>query len=850
MAPNKEVGDAALFVYNLLHTTNSRRPYLRRNVREVLEALTMGNTLSSLKSSIGPKAQDETALYDEEDEQHRPAKRRKLSLSREAPVSFDSDTAGYRRPLSHVSNGSRRNSSSSKPDPIKPVNFYGTSQPVGWSADQYARPRLSKPRKPIDECLPEMPVDFSEAMRVNIFQINAEHDEPPASADWGQIADINCKCSVAIYYAKNDKSPGDVRPQDFEELCKINKSCIYRIEIGPDGEASRDIILAEPFIFTPDNFYTLRKPAGQPDRFGFADRYQIKVFIQPKETSELWPAMRMASASGSMPAVDVRDGEDAPREEICFYAKTNPWFPAHRHSRCDLYTKYKTKTQRIGFSLHMQIEWTLPNRLNDHAFRRSGSRLPPPSAQQFPKSPRKMEDPLPSLETPRKVDEPLPPESPGEGRAARRRAGVVTYNLKALSSMAQGKSPRRARVQKTEREEHILEDGEVTVTYCFGKAEAAETGIKRETTISGLKCPFCLSQNRSLDELRLHLSTDHSAYKFHLRRPKPPRITFFVELAKSRRSGTFAIEDRSRILQMGQPMSLFDLDKHLNGDESWTRSRTGALHNKWPVHLLESHLMNSSRSSSSDGTRKSSPNTPHDADDLMDVDKSMDFDYDEPQAARKQRKIHYVPKIAHPLFDSVTKGLLTPGEVLATSDDDTDESWLHQHRRDAINDFTDIPPEEKEYINRFNPFICEERLTSMEFLPDAIVRFVMANKEWIMAKASRRMEFYKHMDSFILRGNLDEELVMRCRRILNEVSKAKGEEEDGDAKKDVDMGEVERPVSLIRGLHACICGNVTTPPNRVVCRGTKCPARFYCRSCAQGFQRPITGQWKCPSCFS
>ncbi|CZT09205.1 uncharacterized protein RAG0_14045 [Rhynchosporium agropyri] len=769
MSHKKEVGDAALFVYNYLYTTNSRRPYLRRNVRKVLRALTMGSTLSSLRSSLGPETQNEiTAMLDEEEEQYRPAKRRRLAPPSETASRCLDDGLGDREPLSQMSNGSRRGSNlfSATSNSIKPVIFQGEPQATKWTDDNCAKP--SKTGRYIGKYLPQEPIYFAEAMRINVLEINAEYDEPQPMADWGEEAEVKCRCSIAIYYAKNDKNPGDVKLQDFEELCKENQFCTYRIIIGDNGEVSRKIFLPEPFVFTPKHFHVLRQPVVQgvrkSGRFDLADRYQIKVFIQPTETSQLWPAMRMVSASNVDEDVDFQCGEDVADEDVGFYAKTNPWFSSDRHKRCDLYARYKGKPQRIAFSLNLQIEWSMPNRLNEFALRSSdpimAPILQPPSSRRSSVSPRKME-------------EHLPPESPGEGRAARRRSGVATYNLKALSSMSQGRSPRKGspkKVQRTHFEELISEDRETTVKYCFGKAEAAETGIKRETTIPGLKCPFCFSRNRTLDELRLHFSTDHSTYKFSLRRPNPPRVTFFIEMVKTRRAGPIA--NISRTIQMGQPMTLFDLDQHLHGKDSWMHARSGPVHNKWPTHLLEKNLAYSSRSSSPHDSRRSSPNTPNESEDFMDIDK---VDKHEATAAtpQKQCRTHYVPdNIRHPLYDTVSKRLLSSNEILSTSDSDTDETWLHQARRDGINDFTDISPEEKEYINKFNPFVFSERLTSTKYIPDTMRRFARGNKDWLVEKVERRMEFSKHIESFVLRGEMDEETLERCVRILE----AKGEE--------------------------------------------------------------------------
>ena len=116
----------------------------------------------------------------------------------------------------------------------------------------------------------------------------------------------------------------------------------------------------------------------------------------------------------------------------------------------------------------------------------------------------------------------------------------------------------------------------------------------------------------------------------------------------------------------------------------------------------------------------------------------------------------------------------------------------------------------------------------MKHLPDAMVRFVEANKSWIAEKVSRRQEFMKQMENFLLKGYVDERGVLeRCFRILIAEEKAlrsregNKESERKDEDEDVDINRVqEEPAPPPkRGLHSCVCGENTMPPNRVVCRG-------------------------------
>jgi hypothetical protein len=239
----------------------------------------------------------------------------------------------------------------------------------------------------------------------------------------------------------------------------------------------------------------------------------------------------------------------------------------------------------------------------------------------------------------------------------------------------------------------------------------------------------------------------------------------------------------------------------------------------------------------------------------------MDFEGPESKMPHRPKKVYYVPKTAKPLYDTITKRILQPGEELPNSDDEKDEGWLHQKNRDLINDFTDVTFEEKDFINTYNPFIINEQLTSPQYLPEALVRFAEGHKTWFAESKSRKREFMKLMEVFIIRGVVEQRHLDKCIEILKAAERtAKG--------KDVEMNEA-RP-SKTRGIMDCICGEHTKPPNQVVCRGPvsfcpqeclcshsliciaqRCRGRFFHPKCAEKeFGRPATGNWTCNGCLS
>lgn len=803
----------------------------------------MGSTLSSLGGSRGAKLRDDLMdTEDDEDEDPRPAKRRRITqFEFKGIAEQESSDSGRRQSPDQLmrDNTQRRRS---KPEPVQPSDFYGSTKRgiLASTLPRKTTPAIEINKFRINDILPKNPVRFTEAFRVDVVDINpsvdVENEGLNLAVQRQRSISISCRVGAAIFYAQQDET-------DFTELCRKVNPCALRVTVDDYGEISREFVKLAPFDFLPHEYCVtrkVRKPNGQwagvEQTFNFADKYRLSVYIESTKSSRDWPPLYVPADSGKVSqSVDLGQWTI---DDFHLYCKIDLRANRERQHKLPLQLCHKNChrniKQAVPYTLNLKVRWTVPDHLASLV-------LEEPKNE----SPRTFKPPTPVLildESARDPDTPAPrrheevsvEESPANSRAQRHRTDVQTYNLKTLSTLAQGKSPRK-RKPREPRSDQEKNDG-LTVTYSFGKADAAESNIKQQTTVSGLRCPFCNGQNSTVEELRLHLHTEHGAFKFNLRR-SPPRVQFFIQLAKSR-SGPMLDIERSRIFQLGKPNSLFDLDKYLSGDDHWTRARHGPQHHHFPDHLVE-RAHDSSLSSSPRGSRYSSPNTSNGTDD------SMDFDMYEKLALRP-RKVFYVPQTVKPLYDAITKRVLQPGEEIPGSDDEEDEGWLHQKQRDLINDFTDVTAEEKDYINEWNPFIVEYHLTSDRFLTDAILRFAEAKKDWFVEQKSRKREFVKHIESFILRGVVDEKCLSKCIEILRSVEKGKESRE----KEDVVMEDVkeEEPVSKRRGLFICICGKFTQPPNRVVCTGSQCLARFFCRECAKKDGRPVAKTWKCNEC--
>jgi VEFS-Box of polycomb protein len=812
-------GDVALACF--LYKHRYRRPFLQRNARSLIA---MGKAISSMRS---PRPRVEPAASeDEEDEDPRPAKRRRINYYDDSSrVSQNGDDSGFRKPLGQVTTNEGSRSLvrlPGKPGLLQPSDFYGKPRPVTPALSNPSGALSKSSKTSINTILNKTPTQFKQSLRVDIVEIS-----PASAVDVEAFAiahprktqiDIKCRCSVMIFYAKNDENPGDVRPSDYAEVCRLTKFCTLRITFGEDEEISRQFVMSEPFVFQSDQFHVnrrLRKPNGQwsPFKFDFADKYNLQVLVEPVGSHKDWPPVDIPTVEQLQ---SIEDGPPSPisaaleeqrmtYDELHLFCKTEARLDAlldperqNRLLELQMQNANRTAKQVLPYTLKLVIKWAIPSHLYPQSL--------PLRTAKMEESSRAILPPPPSanvLESPvRRLREDISASNSPADRSQRRRSNVPTYNLKALSAQAQGKSPRVRRI-KDFKTGLRPGDEDIMVTYTFGKADAAETGVKQTTVIPGLECPFCNSHCSQVDDLRLHLHTDHTMFKFHLRKGSPPRISFFVEVCKSRAGPTMSIE-RQKTIQFGKPMSLFDLEKTLGGDETWAKGRHGPLHNTWPDHLLD-RAHDSSLSSSPHESRHSSPNTSNDTDDLMEFEASELM-----KLPVRPRKVFYVPKTAKPLYDTITKRILQPGEELPNSDDEKEEGWLRQKSRDLINDFTDVTLEEKDFINTYNPFIINEHLTSPKYLPEALIRFADSHKTWFTEKRSRKKEFVKLMEVFILRGVVEEKTLERCVDILRAAARAnKG--------KDIDMNDAAP--AKPRALMDCICGEHTQPPNRVICRG-------------------------------
>lgn len=773
----------------------------------------MGSALSSLTgTSPGESSEEQLVVSNEvevdlDEEDIRPAKRRKTSNHNSPSLATRYPSESPRRkPLSQVTNGTYIAQAliTNTLRAVKPSSFYGNSH----SDHSPASKIINIPEEGINSILTSEPIAFQRALRIEVISIEKKAlgcDELDYFMnDFEGPLDVRVRCLVQLYDESVEN--GD----DSIQIYRKTNFCTLRTTITDDGYVKRELLKLKPFIVPPEELL-VRKPQQPLGKAGecldLAGKYAIGVTLDPVVAHKNWPPFDIARLPSLGHISGLIDSGEVSKNHLSLYCKVNKiLLPEFQNRAADLKVCHRDTRIKIPFGLRVQVKWALPSLLSELS-----TRTPSFNTPRHEKTTPFSRDTVPPSPLATKGDDISGAGSPSNSRSQRRRLNIpTTYNLKALSAQAQGKSPRKPRSSKSAQNE----DGGVNVTYVLGHPGANEYG-QRQWTEVGLRCPFCSSDKESMQDLRLHLWMEHSALKFTLGGTGAKPKLFFVRSKSGGGGGLMDLEEKQ--FQIRKPRALFNLDKFLDGDDSWVKSREVKVIQHVP--FPEPHHERHESSSSPNGTRHSSPNTSPDMDRMLDNEPFIQ------KLPVRPRKTFRVFKSSKPLYHPVTRQVLRPGDELPSSEDENDEGWLHQKHRDILMDFSDLTSDEKDYSIKWNPFIMSIQLTSMKHLPQAVIRFAHENASWFLEKRSRREEFGKKMETCILRGVLTQDHFSRALEMIRRAEKVAARSEkdgDGDVNMDEPEGEDERPVSpaRMRGLLDCICCEFTQTSDRVICRGS------------------------------
>ncbi|KAK4100994.1 hypothetical protein N658DRAFT_426589 [Parathielavia hyrcaniae] len=387
--------------------------------------------------------------------------------------------------------------------------------------------------------------------------------------------------------------------------------------------------------------------------------------------------------------------------------------------------------------------------------------------------------------------------TPGRSRRTRQ---DINYNVKQMWNKQVGKETRKRRKLG---DEHSQID-EHTITYLL-PPEQVQT--------DKFACLLCGAENDRLSQLRAHYQC-HPQYDFHFE-PKP-KAGYCVTVKPSANNQVSPL--RPRVYQLGLPVRPLDLDKYVDGDESWVTSRLGP-------------------------------------DDGLQV-----FQETAPKAARtrpttkRTRKKVLVPKSKTPLFDPLSKVQLQPGTPVPQHP--VDDSWLLLKHRDNLQDFIDLNAEEKEYQQEWDAFILPKHISSEQALPRHFLRFVRDKAPWLVAKPSRAEEFSKHVATLLARRVLPGAVLFEATQMLNDARarRAARGREGGIGGEGTEGTEDEESALHVRNKASggcCVaCGRPVPVPAMLVCANKECKKRLYHDTCVQDTEEAVAkrDQWKCRDC--
>lgn len=167
------------------------------------------------------------------------------------------------------------------------------------------------------------------------------------------------------------------------------------------------------------------------------------------------------------------------------------------------------------------------------------------------------------------------------------------------------------------------------------------------------------------------------------------------------------------------------------------------------------------------------------------------------------------------MYDRLSKAILEPGTFV--DQPDIDDTWLVQKHRDIIRDYSDVHPEEKEFISEWDAYVNKECVTSDPHLQGVYLKFIESKASWLVASQSRMTEFSKHMAYLKARNALAESTIVKALAIMRQARDQKRPDQSETTKPPSPRTEYRKSASgcavcgqPIRGPSTLICSNVVS----------------------------------------
>lgn len=396
------------------------------------------------------------------------------------------------------------------------------------------------------------------------------------------------------------------------------------------------------------------------------------------------------------------------------------------------------------------------------------------------------------------------------------------------------------------------------IKYTFQAAE------ERSHIVQGLNCPICSAlrvtpEYPSFARLQLHLLTWHDHFRPEVveeeQSDDSASMHYTVRLWPAEKPTELAQE-----LSQGEqhawiaPRRPFDQTAYLNGQDVWTgHAQPRAIrraHNK-RNRDRESEAANSGacvhKISDASGVKRAS----HKAQRATDTDSL-------PHMQKQRYKVPTVPGVR--FYRTASKRCFDRDEEVAESDDELDESWLHERLHDDLTSLA-LAPDVQEFIEDFNKFVGTGAFAADVLSADGIIRFAEEHAKKGRSKAWR--DAFKERVKLLLDHRIIERHDAKVCMDLTKHRQAGAPPTEGAGSTgtvngvtsgdDAFMESRKREKRAVREVEAprdlCVCGKRADSARGVImCDGEVCVRLRYHMECVKLEQR-IDG-WLCVDCAS
>jgi hypothetical protein len=140
-----------------------------------------------------------------------------------------------------------------------------------------------------------------------------------------------------------------------------------------------------------------------------------------------------------------------------------------------------------------------------------------------------------------------------------------------------------------------------------------------------------------------------------------------------------------------------------------------------------------------------------------------------------------------------------------------DNTWLLQKHRDIIKDYTDVHPDEKEYVSEWDAFALAHKATLSPHLHDLYLEFLEEKALWLASTQNRMNEAMKHLAYLTAREALNDDTVSKALSILRTAR-----QQARNAPPEM-IASTQEPETRSSHSGCAVCGQAVPGPSQLIC---------------------------------